>query len=103
MSFNVLDQGFIPDDSYSRKLDRRVAMDEYPYGYEAMEPGAGLVNQGLINDRYENDPIKNQELPWQYNRGAKTPLVPRTNSELGKFSDSEVRGAYQAKGRLKGN
>ena len=34
MSFNFLDQGYNPEESYSRQLDRRVAMDEHPYGYE---------------------------------------------------------------------
>ena len=52
MSFNWFDQEISPEESYSRKLDRRVAMDEYPYGYDAMEPAAGHVNQGLINDHY---------------------------------------------------
>ncbi len=102
MSFNFFDQAFIPGESYSRRLDRRVAMDEYPYGYEAMEPGPGHVNQGLINDHYENDPLKQQGLPWQYKSADSTPSVPRSNRQLGSFPASEVKGAYQAKGKLKG-
>jgi hypothetical protein len=103
MSFNFYDQMHVPGESYSRRLDRRVAMDEYPYGYEAMEPGAGHVNQGLIDDRYENDVLKRQILPWDYQMSDTTPKVPRTSTEMGSFPDSEVKGAYQAKGRLKGN
>ena len=102
MSFNFLDQGFNPGESYSRRLDRRVAMDEYPYGYDAMEPGAGHVNQGLIDDRYSNDPLKAQGLPWDYQQSDTTPKVPRTSREMGSFPKSEVKGAYQAKGKMKG-
>jgi hypothetical protein len=67
MSFNFLDQGFDPSDSYSRKLDRRVAMDEYPYGYEGEVPPAGHKNgtEGLINDEYKNTPLKPQKQPWK--------------------------------------
>ena len=67
MSFNFQDQGFSPCDSYSRKLDRRVAMDEYPYGYEGEVPPAGHPNgmQGLINDEYKNTPGKPQKQPWK--------------------------------------
>lgn len=66
MSFNFLDQGYLPGESYSRKLDLRVAMDEYPYGYNGSEPPAGHENQGLINDHYDNDPLRPQGLPWQH-------------------------------------
>ena len=67
MSFNFQDQGFQPADSYSRKLDRRVAMDEYPYGYEGEVPPAGQPNgmQGLINDEYKNTKGRAQKKPWQ--------------------------------------
>lgn len=67
MSFNWFDQGFGPCDSYSRKLDRRVAMDEYPYGYEGEQPPAGHPNgvQGLIDDSYKNTPEKRQKQPWK--------------------------------------
>lgn len=65
MSFNFLDQGFMPTESYSRKLDRRVSLDEYPYGYEGLEPSAGHENQGLIDDHYKNGALKPQGLPWQ--------------------------------------
>lgn len=44
MSFNFLDQGYFPEDSYSRQLDRRVADQEYPYGYTMNEPAAGHPN-----------------------------------------------------------
>jgi hypothetical protein len=54
MSFNFHDQGFIPCDSYSRQLDRRVAMDEYPYGYEAGEPPAGHHNTQMVH-KYKNE------------------------------------------------
>lgn len=67
MSFNKQDQGFDPCDSYSRLLDRRVAMDEYPYGYEGEVPPQGHPNgmQGLINDQYKNTPGKPQKQPWK--------------------------------------
>lgn len=102
MSFNFYDQMHFPEDSYSRKLDRRVAMDEYPYGYESMEPGAGHINQGLINDHYEKGNLRRQGLPWDYQTSDTTPKVPRSSREMGSFPSSEVKGAYQAKGRLKG-
>ena len=102
MSFNWFDQDLSPEDSYSRKLDRRVAKDEYPYGYDSMEPAAGHVNQGLINDEYHCDGEKRQKLPWDYKSEAKDKPVPRSASQLGSFPKSEVKGAYQAKGRLKG-
>lgn len=102
MSFNFLDQGLMPEESYSRKLDRRVALDEYPYGYDAQEPGAGHVNQGLIDDRYSCQGERPQNLPWDYTAEAIPHKVPRTSREMGSFPNSEVKGAYQAKGRLKG-
>ncbi len=102
MSFNFLDQGLMPEESYSRKLDRRVALDEYPYGYDAQEPDAGHVNQGLIDDRYSCQGEKAQNLPWDYQQSSTTPRVPRSASQMGSFPNSEVKGAYQAKGKLKG-
>lgn len=60
MSFNYIDQGFIPGDSYSRNLDRRVAMDEHPYGYEGEVPPAGYQNKEMVQ-HYENPKEKRQK------------------------------------------
>jgi len=60
MSFNFLDQGFIPQDSYSRELDRRVAKDEYPYGYDGGEPPQGYHNIGFDTEHYKNDKLKKE-------------------------------------------
>ena len=60
MSFNIRDQGFEPTDSYSRKLDRRVAMDEYPYGYEGEVPPAGYQNDAMVH-HYTNAKEKAQK------------------------------------------
>ena len=68
MSFNFLDQGFSPEDSYSRMLDKRVAMDEYPYGYIGDEPPSAFVNQGLVDRAYENPKLKPQGKPWKKSR-----------------------------------
>lgn len=66
MSFNFQDQGFSPTDSYSRILDRRVAMDEYPYGYEGEVPPAGHANgMGLVSDSYKNTPGGPEGKPWK--------------------------------------
>ncbi len=65
MSFNFLDQGFVPEDSYSRMLDKRVALDEYPYGYVNNEPDAGHSNQGMRDERYESPKLRRQGKPWQ--------------------------------------
>lgn len=54
MSFNFLDQGYMPEDSYSRILDRRVADQEYPYGYTSNEPPAGHPND-IIDARSYKD------------------------------------------------
>ena len=59
MSFNYLDQGFIPGDSYSRNLDRRVAMDEHPYGYEGEAPSAAYQNTEMVK-HYQNPKEKRQ-------------------------------------------
>jgi hypothetical protein len=45
MSFNYLDQGYVPEDSYSRQLDRRVASQEYPYGYSTGDFPEGHSNR----------------------------------------------------------
>lgn len=89
MSFNWFDQGVSPEESYSRKLDRRVAMDEYPYGYDSMEPCAGYVNQGLLDDAYGVQSESAQKLPWDYNTKAETHPLPRTAKQLGSFPDHE--------------
>ena len=60
MSFNYHDEGFIPDDSYSRCLDRKVAMDEYPYGYSGDEPPAGHHNIEMVH-RYKTDKEKREK------------------------------------------
>lgn len=67
MSFNYQDQGYQPSESYSRQLDRRVAMDEYPYGYEGEVPPAGHANgMGLVQDDiYKNPVAKPQKKPWK--------------------------------------
>jgi hypothetical protein len=90
MSFNILDQGFVPGESYSRNLDRRVAKDEYPYGYDSMEPCAGYVNQGLIDEKYGNAHLMPQRLPWDYSSIPMTHSIPRTDKEMGSFPDSEA-------------
>lgn len=64
MSFNFLDQGFLPEDSYSRVLDRRVARDEYPYGYSGGEPPQGHHNMGYSGEGYHNEPLKPQKMKW---------------------------------------
>lgn len=64
MSFNFLDQGFIAEDSYSRILDRRVARDEYPYGYSDGEPPQGYHNLGYYDERYKDQPVRPQRMDW---------------------------------------
>lgn len=91
MSFNWLDQGVSPEESYSRKLDRRVAADEYPYGYDTQEPCAGYVNQGLIDDVYGVQGEKKQNLPWDYNTKAEAHPIPRSAKEQGSFPDHESK------------
>ncbi len=100
MSFNFLDQGFVSSDSYSRNLDRRVAMDEHPYGYDGDEPPAFYSNQGLINEHYKNEVLEAQSLPWDYNKHDSAPEIPR--HPKASFPDSEVKGAYQVKKKFKG-
>lgn len=60
MSFNYQDQRFIPSESYSRQLDRRVAMDEYPYGYDGNPPEAGYQNEQMVK-HYKNPVEKRQK------------------------------------------
>ena len=95
MSFNWLDQSYNPEESYSRQLDRRVAMDEHPYGYVQGDMAAGHVNQGLINDKYKDNPEMAQKLPWDYQRHAETPKVPRSAKEEGSFPDHESKLRYK--------
>ena len=52
MSFSFFSQGFIPEDSYSRQLDMRVASDEYPYGYNFGEPPEGHRNIGFNDEHF---------------------------------------------------
>ncbi|SRR6266404_1359592 len=95
MSFNWLDQGFNPCESYSRELDRRVAMDEYPYGYVGDAPPPGHVNQGLLDDAYKNEREASQNLPWDYKHKTDNLKVPRSAKEEGSFPDSESKMKYK--------
>ena len=52
MSFFFFNQGFIPSDSYSRQLDKRVAADEFPYGYDGGEPPQAHHNTGFLDEHY---------------------------------------------------
>lgn len=60
MSFNFLDQAYVPEDSYSRLLDRRVADQEYPYGYVINEPPAGHPNEFRDAKHYKDNRLKPQ-------------------------------------------
>jgi len=60
MSFHYFDQGFIPADSHTRQLDRQVAMDEYPYGYEGDPPKAAYQNTAMV-EHYKNPVEKKQK------------------------------------------
>lgn len=91
MSFNWLDQHYNPEESYSRQLDRRVSLDEHPYGYTSGDMAAGHPNQGLIDDRYNDTPEHSQKLPWDYRRHAETPPIPRGDRMQGSFPDSESK------------
>lgn len=64
MSFNFFDQGYVPSDSYSRELDRRVARDEFPYGYDGGEPPQGHHNIGYSDEKYRNEKLKPQKEHW---------------------------------------
>ena len=101
MSFNWMDQSYNPEESYSRQLDRRVALDEHPYGYEKGDMAAGHVNrhdsQSTINDKYVDKPEMSQKLPWDYKREANTPHVPRSPREEGSFPDLESKIKYKMK------
>ena len=50
MNFDVHMLGSLVPESYSRKLDERVLMQEMPYGYEASPPPAdtGDFNQARL-------------------------------------------------------
>jgi hypothetical protein len=61
MSFSFFSQGFIPEDSYSRQLDKRVAADEYPYGYDFGEPPAGHANEGNNDEDYISPSIRHEQ------------------------------------------
>jgi hypothetical protein len=56
MSFNVHMLGSLVPESYSRKLDERVLMQERPYGYTSEPPAAdtGDFNQRRLesNNQY---------------------------------------------------
>jgi len=103
MSFNWLDQNYNPEESYSRQLDRRVAMDEYPYGYESGDMAAGHVNchgnQSTTDDKYVDKAEAPQNLPWDYKRKCETPKIPRSPYEEGAFPDLESRLRYKMKER----
>ena len=58
MSFSWFNQGFMPEDSYSRQLDKRVACDEFPYGYDGGEPPAAHHNSGFLDEHYKNPSSK---------------------------------------------
>lgn len=60
MSFSFFNQAFIPSDSYSRQLDKQVAADEYPYGYDGGEPAANHHN-GMPPDEQYIDPSITRE------------------------------------------
>ena len=64
MSFSWFNQGFLPSDSYSRQLDKRVAADEFPYGYDAGEPPANHHNEGFLDEHYKN-PSKEKKHLWK--------------------------------------
>lgn len=91
MSFNWLDQNYLPEESYSRQLDRRVGKDEHPYGYEFGDMAAGHVNQGLIDDKYVDKSEVAQDLPWDYQRKCQTPPIPRGDKMQGSFPDHESK------------
>jgi hypothetical protein len=88
MSFNFLDQGYLPEDSYSRQLDRRVADQEYPYGYTSNEPPAGHPN-----DRIDAHAYKDQSLAPQRN-------LPIENTSKGQkdFPSRESKMRMKMKG-----
>lgn len=55
MSFDVHMMGSLVPESYSRKLDERVAMQERPYGYTSEPPPAdtGDYDQAKYNSHKE--------------------------------------------------
>lgn len=64
MTFNFYDQQYIPEDSYSRVLDRRVAMDEFPYGYSGGEPPQGHHNTAMRDEHYKKPKLKRAKPAW---------------------------------------
>ena len=60
MSFNIHLMGSLVEESYSRKLDERVAMEEMPYGYSTSPPPAdtGDFNQSKLEDKDHYYPYK---------------------------------------------
>lgn len=63
MSFSFFNQQFIPSDSYSRQLDKQVASDEFPYGYDGGEPpqfhhNVGVNDEGYIDPMLQREPRK---------------------------------------------
>ena len=73
MSFSFFNQGFIPSDSYSRQLDKRVAMDEFPYGYDSGEPPYNHHNTGFLDEHYKSPTIENEQKTIWPNRNKKQP------------------------------
>lgn len=61
MGFSYFNQGFIPSDSYSRQLDKRVAADEYPYGYDGGEPPADHHNRMPADEDYINPSMSREK------------------------------------------
>ena len=49
MNFSIHELGSLVPESYSRKLDERVAQQEMPYGYEGNPPPA---DTGDFNQRH---------------------------------------------------
>jgi hypothetical protein len=58
MSFDIHMLGSLVPESYSRKLDERVFMQEMPYGYESPPPPAdtGDFNQAKLNSSKQYSP-----------------------------------------------
>ena len=51
MSFNIHQMGSLVEESYSRKLDERVAMQEMPYGYDNDPPAYWHENSEALEDQ----------------------------------------------------
>jgi len=61
MSFSFFNQSFIPEESFSRQLDRRVAADEFPYGYDGGEPPANHHNHMPADEHYVNPSMSHEK------------------------------------------